>query len=476
MNKSINNNIVAVVLCGGSGNRLWPVSRKHHPKQFHPILGKKSMIQETLLRLNGLNLKKILLVCNEENKFLAKKETNTIKVPFEIILEPEGKNTAPAIALAALSCDQKDIMAVFSADHFIEDSSYLHKSISKSIKLAEQGKIVTLGVEPAWPSTEYGYVRKEKKITDKNNKYQKEKFIEKPLKNLADRIYASKNYLWNCGIFIFKSSTYMEELKKYNKDILQSCIKSTEEARLTPPFIHIDESFFKNCPSESIDYCILEKTKNLFVIKLNTNWSDLGTWNSVKMHLDKDSSDNSFLGNVVNIDSENCYIASDSRLITAIDLQDLIIVDTKDALLISSLEGTKKIKSLVKKLRKSHKDEVDIHTEVLRPWGKFISLNKSKGFHLKKISVNSGASISLQKHIHRSEHWVVLSGIAEVTLAEKKFLLNENESTYIPKGAIHRLKNIGNDTLEIIEVQTGNYLGEDDIKRLEDDYERTLNS
>jgi mannose-1-phosphate guanylyltransferase/mannose-6-phosphate isomerase len=194
------------------------------------------------------------------------------------------------------------------------------------------------------------------------------------------------------------------------------------------------------------------------------------------MHLDKDSSDNSFLGNVVNIDSKNCYIASDSRLITAIDLQNLIIVDTKDALLISSLEGTKKIKSLVKKLRKSHKDEVDVHTEVLRPWGKFISLNKSKGFHLKKISVNSGASISLQKHIHRSEHWVVLSGIAEVTLAEKKFLLNENESTYIPKGAIHRLKNIGNDTLEIIEVQTGNYLGEDDIKRLEDDYERTLNS
>ena len=462
--------IKVIILAGGSGTRLWPLSRAGQPKQFLSLHQKDTMLQETLKRLDGLNIESSVVICNEEHRFFVAEQLREIDMLDKIILEPEGKNTAPAIALAAFSEENKNsLLLVLSADHVIDDQDIFTKTIIKAKSLAESGKLVTFGVVADEPKTCYGYIKKGESC---GSGFIVDSFKEKPSSEVAEDYIKSDNYFWNSGMFLFKTCRYLEELKKYRPDIYEACSLSIKNSSKDNDFLKIDNKFFKPCPSESIDYAIMEKTTDAIVVPLNAGWSDIGSWSSLWDISSKDLNGNSVHGDVLLHNSNNSYFKSEDKLIVGIGLENLIVVSTKDALMISNKDEVQDIKIVVDQLKSDSRSEWKSHREVCRPWGKYDSIDFNHGYQVKRITVNPGAKLSVQMHYHRSEHWVVVAGKARVHYGEESFDLNINESTYHGKEVVHALENPGNVPLELIEVQVGNYLGEDDIVRYEDLYGR----
>ena len=465
--------IIPIILAGGSGTRLWPLSRKTHPKQFISLLNETSLFQDTLTRLPKEALDPIV-ICNEDHRFLVAEQAREINVTLNsIILEPIGRNTAPAIALAAikvLNDFENPILIVLAADHKIENKSAFHDAIKIAHKLAENNKLVTFGIIPKSAETGYGYIEIEKK--DKAEYFDIKSFVEKPNKKNAINFLNSGNYLWNSGMFMFNASIYLSELNKFEPEILTSCKKSLSNEFKDLEFIRIDKKEFCKSPNQSIDYAVMEKTNKAKVVPLDAGWSDVGSWDALMDSKIKDSLGNVVKGDVTLDQVKNSYLYSTNRLVAASNIADLIVIDTQDALLVTTRDNSLSIKNIVKKLKKNKRTEIENHRKVYKPWGYYDSIDTGYNFQVKRILVNPGAKLSLQKHLHRSEHWVVVSGVAKITCGKKIYNLEKNQSTYIPKGEIHRLENIENYPLEIIEVQTGNYLGEDDIIRLKDDYQR----
>jgi len=465
--------IIPIILAGGSGTRLWPLSRKTHPKQFISLLNETSLFQDTLTRLPKEALDPIV-ICNEDHRFLVAEQAREINVTLNsIILEPIGRNTAPAIALAAikvLNDFENPILIVLAADHKIENKSAFHDAIKIAHKLAENNKLVTFGIIPKSAETGYGYIEIEKK--DKAEYFDIKSFVEKPNQKNAINFLNSGNYLWNSGMFMFNASIYLSELNKFEPEILTSCKKSLSNEFKDLEFIRIDKKEFCKSPNQSIDYAVMEKTNKAKVVPLDAGWSDVGSWDALMDSKIKDSLGNVVEGDVTLDQVKNSYLYSTNRLVAASNIADLIVIDTQDALLVTTRDNSLSIKNIVKKLKKNKRTEIENHRKVYKPWGYYDSIDTGYNFQVKRILVNPGAKLSLQKHLHRAEHWVVVSGVAKITCGNKIYNLEKNQSTYIPKGEIHRLENIENYPLEIIEVQTGNYLGEDDIIRLKDDYQR----
>ena len=465
--------IVPVILSGGSGTRLWPLSRKLHPKQFIDLVNDTTLFQDTILRLPK-DVANPLIICNEEHRFLAAEQLRQIhKESNGIILEPIGKNTAPAIALAALKFinnDEDPLLLVLSADHLIQNIDAFHQSIKIAEELAEKNKLVTFGIVPDKAETGYGYIKAN--IDNTADYYKIQSFTEKPNQEDAQKYLDSGNYLWNSGMFMFKASVYLQELEKFEPEILSSCKKSCQTEYKDKDFIRLNNDEFYQCPEQSVDYAVMEYTKDGVVVPLDANWSDIGSWNALWDAKNKDKDGNVSEGDVILDGVKNTYTYSSNRLVSVIGISDLVIVDTQDALLVADKKYSQNIKNIVNQLKKNNRPEADNHRKVFRPWGYYDSIDADDGFQVKRILVNPGAKLSLQKHEHRAEHWVVVKGVAKVTCGEKIFSLKENQSTYIPKGEVHRLENQEGIDLEIIEIQTGDYLGEDDIIRLEDDYQR----
>jgi mannose-1-phosphate guanylyltransferase/mannose-6-phosphate isomerase len=470
--------IIPVILSGGSGRRLWPLSRKLYPKQFlHLTSSERTVFQDTLLRLpkNCLNP---VVICNEEHRFLAAEQLREINIsPNSIILEPIAKNTAPAITLAALklvSNNEDPILLVLPADHVIEDINTFHESLEIATNLAEQNKLVTFGINPHNVETGYGYIE-----TEKVSDYQFLKVIsfkEKPDYKTAKNYLKSGNFLWNSGMFMFKASIFLDELKEFEIDIYTACRDSLEsnDKDLDLDFIRINQNSFMKCPEKSIDYAIMEQTSNAVVVPLDAKWSDIGSWNSLMDIQNKDINGNVSQGDIVLNDVKNTYAYGSNKLIAVSGVSDLIIIDTPDSLLVMNKHNVEHITKLISKLNDLDRNELDEHRKVYRPWGHYDLLDQGNNFKVKRIVIRPGAKLSLQKHNYRAEHWVVISGIATIICGNKTFYLSKNESTFIPKGEIHRLINEEKVDLEIIEIQTGEYFGEDDIIRLEDHYHRKL--
>lgn len=466
--------IVPVILSGGSGSRLWPLSREFFPKQFLSLINTSSLFQDTINRASG-QLAAPLVICNEEHRFIVAEQLRQIdSLNNGIILEPVGKNTAPAIAIAAISLmkEQKDpILLVLSSDHVIENKVEFLNSIQTASKIAEQGKMVAIGVKPNKPEIGYGYIRAERSVN--HNYFNIVSFTEKPDINKASEFLKSQDYYWNSGIFIFKASAYLDELKKYEPEIFSTCKKSIDNSSRDLDFIRLDNNEFFKCPSKSIDYAIMENTINGVVVPFEGSWSDIGSWSSLWELKKKDINNNVSEGDVLLNNVQNSYVHSSNRLVAVNQISDLIIIDTQDALLVSSKNNSQDIKDIFEKLKKDNRSEVSHHRKVLRPWGYFDSVDNGNGFQVKRILVNPGSKLSLQKHKMRSEHWIIVKGRALITCGNKVFYLDQNQSTYIPKEEVHRLENKEDIPLEIIEIQTGEYLGEDDIIRLDDDYDRS---
>ena len=463
--------ICAVIMAGGSGTRLWPVSRANHPKQFLALHGGDTMLQSTVKRLEGLNVESSITICNEEHRFFVAEQLREIDKLGSIILEPVGRNTAPAIALAALSSkdDEDPMLLVLAADHVIQDKAAFTKAVSDAIPLAESGKLVTFGVVAHEPNTGYGYI---KRGAPQGVGFAVDKFVEKPTLKIATEYLESGDYFWNSGMFLFKASRYLEELNKHRSDIYDAVSLSMEDVAQDNDFSRVNKPAFDACPSESIDYAVMEKTEHAVVVPIDAGWSDIGSWSSLWDISKKDLNGNSVHGDVILHETNNSYVRTDGKLVAAIGVDDLVIVSTKDVLVVAHKDSDQDVKKIAEQLKQTKRTEWELHREVYRPWGKYDSIDSGDRYQAKRITVKPGAKLSVQMHHHRAEHWIVVSGTARVTNGEKKFLLSENESTYIPVGAVHALENPGKVDLELIEVQTGSYLGEDDIVRFEDKYGR----
>lgn len=472
--------IVPVILAGGSGSRLWPLSRSAYPKQLLPLVSDKTMLQETLLRAQALetsgppiDIGPPIVICNEEYRFIVAEQLRAIGIEdATIILEPEGKNTAPAAALAAL-LKQKDnpLLLILPADHFIRESIRFTAAVYQAMIHAETGHLLTFGITPHQPETGYGYI-KISPNTDYDPVYKVEQFVEKPDLETAKKYLSSKDYYWNSGIFLFKASTYLAELKCHAPLILQSCQKALALAKQDADFIRLDQTSFAACDNISIDYAIMEKTINAMLIRLDAGWSDIGSWSALCDTQDANEEGNILQGDVVLHEVKNSYVRAESRMLAVVGMSDAIVVETPDVVLVAHKEKSQAIKHIVTKLKEQKRHETELHQLVYRPWGTYEILYESKNFKVKYITIKPKASLSLQLHHHRSEHWVVVNGTAEVTRDEEIFLVNENQSTYIPQLTKHRLANPTDTKLEIIEVQLGNCLSEDDIVRFEDLYGR----
>ena len=463
--------ICAVIMAGGSGTRLWPLSRAAHPKQFLALHGDDTMLQSTVKRLEGLNIESTITICNEEHRFFVAEQLREINKLGSIILEPVGRNTAPAIALAALSSqeDEDPLLLVLAADHVIQDEVSFTKSVVDAIPLAESGKLVTFGIVADNPNTGYGYI---KKGESQGPGFSVDTFVEKPSFEIAKEYLKSGDYFWNSGMFLFKASRYLEELKKYRPDIYEACRLSMKDTSKDNDFLRVNEAVFDACPSESIDYAVMEKTDDAVVVPMDAGWSDIGSWSSLWNISEKDCNGNAAQGDVILHDVNNSYIRTDGKLVAAIGVDDLVIVSTKDVLVVAHKDSVQDVKIVSEKIKSESRPEWKHHREVYRPWGKYDSIDSGARYQVKRITVKPGAKLSLQMHHHRAEHWVVVSGTAKVTNGEKTFILSENESTYIPLGVVHAMENPGKVDLELIEVQSGSYLGEDDIVRFKDRYGR----
>jgi len=467
-------NIIPIVLAGGSGTRLWPLSRKSHPKQFIKISNEdNSLFQNTFYRLPD-NFSKPIVICNEEHRFIAAEQLREIGVePETIILESIGKNTAPAIALAAfeiLTIDPDAVMLVLASDHDIKNTKEFHKCLSVAEKGALENYLLTFGIKPLRPDTNYGYIKAEKHSSDILHI---NSFKEKPSIELAKNYISKDNYFWNSGMFAFKAKIYLEELKKFEPEIYECCKQAMSNPTKDHDFTRLNFAIFEHCPEKSIDIGVMEKTKNGGMVILDAEWSDLGTWESIWHTTSKTKSGNVEYGDIISINSKNSLIYSPNQLTSTIGIEDLAVINTPDALLISRIKDVGNINQLLTKLKSLNRKELTDNNLVYRPWGYFNSIICHQNYQIKIISINPGAKISLQKHEHRSEHWIVISGVATITKGEKTFDLQINQSTFIPSGEIHRLSNLQNNELKIIEIQSGNYLGEDDIVRLDDIYKRS---
>ncbi|AJQ95294.1 mannose-1-phosphate guanylyltransferase/mannose-6-phosphate isomerase [Gynuella sunshinyii] len=465
--------ILPVIMAGGSGTRLWPLSRQLFPKQFNNLAGEYTMLQETAMRLSGLDIEKPLTICNEEHRFIVAEQLRDIDRLGQIILEPEGRNTAPAIALAALAAvsrDKDSVLLVLAADHVIKDVQAFHGAVKSAAALALEGDLITFGIVPTEAHTGYGYIRRGQAKADG---FKVEQFVEKPNVQTAEEYIKSGEYLWNSGMFMFKAEQYLDELKAHRPDIFQACAEAVQHTSVDLDFVRVDADAFRKCPDESVDYAVMENTGRAMVIPMDAGWSDVGSWSSLWEINEKDDAGNVFHGDVVNLDSHNCLVQGEDRLVATLGLDDIVIVDTKDALLVAAKNRVQEVKDVVAKIKAEGRSHYHSHREVYRPWGKYDSIDSGARYQVKRITVKPGCKLSVQMHHHRAEHWIVVSGTAKVTNGDKTFLVTENQSTYIPVGEVHALENPGSIPLELIEVQSGSYLGEDDIVRFEDRYGRT---
>ncbi|MGH1371365.1 MAG: mannose-1-phosphate guanylyltransferase/mannose-6-phosphate isomerase [Cellvibrionaceae bacterium] len=466
--------ILPVIMAGGSGTRLWPMSRSLFPKQFLTLLGDRSLLQGTCDRLNGLDIAAPMIICGEDHRFTVAEQLRTEPLckGSQIVLEPCGKNTAPAVALAALTAiaDGDDpVLLVLAADHVIEDEESFRKAVRIASQLAESGELATFGIVPTAPETGYGYIRQGEALGEG---FRVAEFVEKPRQEIAEHYLADGSYLWNSGMFMFKASRYLEELKQFRPDVLDACQRSINDAKRDSDFLRPEASAFEAGPSESIDYAVMEKTSSAVVVPVECGWSDVGSWSALWEISDKTATGNAVFGDVIAEDSSDCYLRSDSKLIAAVGLKDIVVVESDDAIMVSSRDRVQDVKKVVEQLKADGRSEAQIHRKVYRPWGYYDSIDQGRRFQVKRIVVSPGQKLSLQMHHHRAEHWIVVSGTARVTRGDDVFLVAENESTYIPLGTLHRLENPGAIELEMIEVQSGSYLGEDDIVRFEDNYGR----
>lgn len=466
--------IIPIIMAGGSGTRLWPLSRSLYPKQFLSLINENSLLQETLKRLDGLNCLPPVIVSNNEHRFIVAEQLRQFGVDdFQIILEPVGRNTAPAVALAALKSLElhgDHHMLVLAADHAIQDIEAIHAAVLAAEQESVDNKLVTFGIVPTKPETGYGYIKKGEQV--KNSVFKVNSFVEKPDLETAKNYLEQKCYLWNSGMFMFKASVYLDELKKFRPDILAACKESLSSASTDLDFIRLNSDVFAECPDESIDYAVMEKTQDCVVIPLDADWSDIGSWTSLWEISEKDEHENVSHGDVINYNSRNNYIYSEGSLISTVGVNNLIIVQTKDALLVAQQDNVQDIKKIVEILKKQKRSEHISHREVYRPWGRYDSVERGDRYQVKRITVKPGECLSTQMHHHRAEHWVVVAGTAKVTCGERTFFVTENESTFIPIGTVHTLENPGKIPLEVIEIQSGVYLGDDDIVRLSDKYGR----
>lgn len=466
--------IIPIIMAGGSGTRLWPLSRSLYPKQFLSLINENSLLQETLKRLDGLNCLPPVIVSNNEHRFIVAEQLRQFGVDdFQIILEPVGRNTAPAVALAALKSLElhgDHHMLVLAADHAIQDIEAFHAAVLAAEQESVDNKLVTFGIVPTKPETGYGYIKKGEQV--KNSVFKVNSFVEKPDLETAKNYLELKCYLWNSGMFMFKASVYLDELKKFRPDILAACKESLSSASTDLDFIRLNSDVFAECPDESIDYAVMEKTQDCVVIPLDADWSDIGSWTSLWEISEKDEHENVSHGDVINYNSRNNYIYSEGSLISTVGVNNLIIVQTKDALLVAQQDNVQDIKKIVEILKKQKRSEHISHREVYRPWGRYDSVERGDRYQVKRITVKPGECLSTQMHHHRAEHWVVVAGTAKVTCGERTFFVTENESTFIPIGTVHTLENPGKIPLEVIEIQSGVYLGDDDIVRLSDKYGR----
>ncbi|MBF0231496.1 MAG: mannose-1-phosphate guanylyltransferase/mannose-6-phosphate isomerase [Desulfamplus sp.] len=500
--------IIPLVLAGGSGTRLWPLSRELFPKQLLNLTDDRSMLQNTILRLDGLDsVSAPLVVCNQEHRFMVAEQLRAIDIePLSIILEPTGRNTAPAIAVGAIKAlelfkDSDPLLLVLPADHVINDMREFHEAVSFGCQYAGQ-YLITFGVIPVGPETGYGYIKKGRdmkheigsdgrtesdckirtggkneadcKIRTEGNigAYTIDKFVEKPDRDIAIAYVESKEYFWNSGMFMFKASQILKELEIHEPDMLNACINSVKNGKEDLDFFRLESSSFEKSRSESIDYAVMEKTDKGVIIPLGAGWNDLGSWDALWQNGKKDENQNVIRGDVVVSDVKNSYLHAQSRLITAVGLDSCVVVETKDAIFVAPRNQVQDVKKLVAQLKTGSRGEAVFHSKVFRPWGSYETIDLEQRFQVKRITVKPGAKLSLQKHYHRAEHWTVVSGTAIVTKGDEQIMLTENESTYIPLGTLHRLENPGKIPLELIEVQSGSYLGEDDIVRFDDVYGR----
>ena len=476
----IKNPIIPIILCGGSGTRLWPLSRRSFPKQFLNLNDEenKTFLQETQERLTTIkDIHRPILICNEEHRFIVAEQMREINIsPWKILLEPFGRNTTAAISLGAILSLQEyenPNLLILSADHKIKDTKKFVERIYDGLIYSEGGRLVTFGVVPNCPETGYGYIEAEKSLNFNNGPGENIiRFIEKPNQNLAEKLIKDKKYSWNSGIFLFKAKTIINEINKFEPQINHYCREALNRHEKDLDFLRLNKSFFEKCPNKSIDIAVMENTKLGTVLPLDVGWSDIGSWDSVWKQSSKDLDGNSLKGNVIAKNSKDCLIHSESILLVGIGLNELIVVETNDAILISNKSNSQEIKNIVQDLKERGITEGLEHKKIFRPWGHYESIIEGSNWKVKMITVKPFEKLSLQKHSYRSEHWVVVKGKAVVQINEKTMTLKENESTYIPQGSKHRLSNNNNIPLLIIEIQTGLYLGEDDIERFEDNYGR----
>jgi len=467
-----------VILSGGAGTRLWPLSRELYPKQLLALIGERTMLQQTALRLAGLSATPPVIVCNEAHRFLVAEQLRQLNIePRAMVLEPFGRNTAPAIALAAHAAlkaavndpEADPVLLVLPADHVIRDVPAFQKAVRAALPAAEQGKLVTFGIVPNAPETGYGYIQRGEVGS---GTHRIARFVEKPSADKAEQFVKAGDYYWNSGMFMFRARRYLQELERWAPEISKVCASAAAEAKSDLDFTRIDPKTFESCPSDSIDYAVMEKTTDAVMVPLNAGWSDVGSWAALHGACEPDGRGNVTRGDVIAEDSNGCYLYSESRLLAVVGLQEHVVIETKDAVLVAPKDRVHDVKKLVFRLKERGRYEHSLHREVFRPWGSYDSIENGPRFQVKRLKVKPGATLSLQMHHHRAEHWIVVSGTARITRGDEVFLLEENQSTYIPVGVRHRIENPGKIPVHIIEVQSGSYLGEDDIVRFEDRYGR----
>jgi len=476
--------IVPVILSGGSGSRLWPLSRELYPKQLLPLVGEQTLLQQTVARLDGLtSMAPPLIVCNGEHRFMVAEQLRALRVePGAILLEPVGRNTAPAVAVAALEAlahGEDPLLLVLPADHVIRDRARFHAAVETARRLAGQDRLVTFGIVPTGPETGFGYIARGSALgSDDHEAYAVQGFVEKPDQATAEGYVNSGDYYWNSGMFLFRAQRYLEALGQHQPAMLAACRDAHAGRQADFDFLRLDAAAFAACPADSIDYAVMEpacrpdEPEAAAVVPLDAGWSDVGSWSALWDEGEKDADGNVALGDVVTSGVRNSYLRAEARLLAVIGVEDHVVIETADAVLVAHKDHVQEVKGIVEQLKASGREEAGIHRTAYRPWGSYECLNLGPRFQVKRISVKPGAQLSLQMHHHRAEHWVVVSGTARITRGDETFLLSENESTFIPLGTRHRMENVGKVPLELIEVQSGSYLGEDDIIRFDDQYGR----